>query len=62
MMLRLCCNSCPALVLRPLAAVGVAAILSEKVKGQLGLRRISVMLCAGRGDIDKLLWTGSGSA
>ena len=41
------------LVIEPSAAVGVAALLSDEVRG-LHLRRIGVVLCGGNVDLDAL--------
>jgi threonine dehydratase len=42
------------LAIEPSAAVGVAAALSDEVKGLSGLRRVGIVLCGGNVDLDSL--------
>jgi len=44
------------LVIEPSAAVGVAALLSDEVRGLDGLGHIGVVLCGGNVDLDRLPW------
>jgi threonine dehydratase len=43
------------LVIEPSAAVGVAAVLSEKFKNKPGMERVGVVLCGGNLDVAKAL-------
>lgn len=44
------------LLIEPSAAVGVAAILSERFRALPNLRNVAVVLCGGNVDLDNLPW------
>jgi len=44
------------LLIEPSAAVGVAAVFSERFKALPGLQNVGVVLCGGNVDLDNLPW------
>ena len=44
------------LLIEPSAAVGVAAVLSERFKALADVKNVAIVLCGGNVDLDNLPW------